>query len=267
MLVAQSNVLTPPLVFFFNWFRNLSLNGSLKATRLVSSVLFVSLLTVGYVGGGNNNNPSEVQFKTISAGRLHSLALSNDGKVYAAGHNNAGQLGLGDNNDTNTFKEVTSLNGKNIIAISAGYLHSLALSSDRKVYTAGYNVFGQLGLDDNNHRNTFKEVSSLNGKSITALFAGSFHSLALSNDGKIYATGWNKNGQLGLGDGADRNTFTEVAGQNGKTIIAISAGSFHSLALSNDGKIYATGWNKNGQLGLGDTTNRNTFTKVTVLDD
>jgi alpha-tubulin suppressor-like RCC1 family protein len=56
-------------------------------------------------------------------------------------------------------------------------------------------------------------------------------------------------------------------GEIKSNIIAISAGGNHSLALSKDGKVYATGRNKNGQLGLGDATDSNTFTEVSALSD
>jgi alpha-tubulin suppressor-like RCC1 family protein len=228
--------------------------------------LFVSLLIVG-CGGGGGDNPSEVQFKTIVAGSTHSFALSNDGKVYAAGWNEYYQLGLGDTTDRNVFTEVTSLSGKNIIALSAGIYHSLALSSNGKVYATGDNEYGQIGFGSDANKTSFTEVGSLSGKTITAIFAGGYHSLAIDNDGKVYATGLNEYGQLGLDDKTDRNVFTEVTSLNGKTITALSAGDLHSLALANDGKVYATGENHIGQLGLGDTTERNTSTEVGSLSN
>jgi alpha-tubulin suppressor-like RCC1 family protein len=204
----------------------------------------------------------------VAAGHYHSLALGSGGKVYAAGWNSGGQLGLGDAKYYNGFTEVSSLGGKNIIAITAGYAHSLVLGSDGKVYAAGDNSEGQLGLGDKNNRNIFTEVSSLGGKNIVAIYAGYTHSLALGDDGKVYAAGHNSEGQLGLGDsgyGTDRNSFTEVSSLNGKRIIAISAGIYHSLAIDSDGKVYATGWNLYGQLGFGDRNSRNTFGEVPSL--
>ncbi|MDR0747881.1 MAG: hypothetical protein LBE89_08370 [Helicobacteraceae bacterium] len=224
--------------------------------------MFVSLLIVG-CGGGGGDNPSEVQFKTISAGGFHSLALSNNGKVYAAGYNEYGQLGLGDNTNRNAFTEVASLSGKNITALSAGYEHSLALSNSGKVYATGWNNYGQLGLGDNTDRNAFTEVTDLSGKNIIALSAGIYRSLALSSNGKVYATGRNHYGQLGLGDNTNTNTFKEVTDLSG--ITAIFAGGNYSFAISNDGKVYATGRNNYGQLGLDNNDNKNTFTDVTSL--
>ena len=69
----------------------------------------------------------------------------------------------------------------------------------------------------------------------------------------------NKLGQLGLGDTTSRNTFTEVTGIAG-TISTVIGGLHHTYILATDNKLYDTGRNDHGQLGLGDTSNRNVFT-------
>jgi alpha-tubulin suppressor-like RCC1 family protein len=203
----------------------------------------------------------------IAADILHSLALSHEGKVYAVGENDRGQLGLGDNTNRNTFTEVPFLSDKNITTVAVGAFHSFALSHEGKIYVVGENDRGQLGLGDTYDRNVFTEVPSLSDKNITTVAAGAFHSLALSHEGKVYATGMNYNGQLGLGDNDDHNVFTEVPSLSDKNITAIIAGGLHSFALSHEGKVYATGTNYDGQLGLGDNTNRNTFTEIPFLSD
>jgi alpha-tubulin suppressor-like RCC1 family protein len=78
--------------------------------------------------------------------------------------------------------------------------------------------------------------------------------------------GSNGDGQLGLGDhgfGTDRNVPTLVDDVSG--VVAVAAGGFHSLALGRDGTVMACGRNDEGQLGLGDTAQRDTFTAVTDL--
>ncbi|MDR1614634.1 MAG: hypothetical protein LBS26_03590 [Campylobacteraceae bacterium] len=227
---------------------------------------------IGQFGLGDNtdrNSFTEVTsisgISAIAAGDLYSFALSNDGKVYATGDNHLGQLGLGDWTDRSNFTEVTFLSDKNITAIITGNAHSFALSNDSKVYATGFNEYGQLGLGGNANRDNFTEVTFLSDKNITAIVAGYYHSFALSNDGKVYATGYNDYGQLGLGDWIDRSNFTEVTFLSDKNITAIITGGAHSFALSNDGKVYAAGYNGPGQLGLGDTTDHIDFTEVTSI--
>jgi alpha-tubulin suppressor-like RCC1 family protein len=82
----------------------------------------------------------------------------------------------------------------------------------------------------------------------------------------VYTWGRNDEGQLGLGDhggGTNRNVPTEVPGVN--EVVAVAAGTFHSFALSRDGTVMACGNNGGGQLGLGDTDDRDTFTVVAGL--
>jgi alpha-tubulin suppressor-like RCC1 family protein len=204
----------------------------------------------------------------IAAGANHSLVLDSDGRVYAAGSNEHGQLGLDYRTNRNVFIEVSSLNGKTIVAIAAGFLRSFAIDSDGRVYGAGWNENAQAGLGDRNNRYVFTEVSSLSGKQIVAMSTGYNHSLALASDGKVYATGDNEYGQLGLGNANLFSEFTEVSSLSGKKIIAIEAGYNHSLALASDGKVYGAGSNGSGQLGLGDSgkgTERYVFTEVSSL--
>ncbi|MDR2153300.1 MAG: hypothetical protein LBO72_10825, partial [Helicobacteraceae bacterium] len=202
------------------------------------------------------------QIARVAAGAYHLLALGADGKVYGTGRNWHGELGLNDIESRNSFALVTSLEGKKIVAIAAGDFHSFALDSDGKLYAAGMNNRGKLGLGAPGERKAFTPVSSLSEKKIVAIAAGDNHSLAIGADGKVYAAGANRYGQLGLDDKEDRWTFTEVTSFEGKKIIAIAAGRNHSLALDANGRAYASGYNEYGQLGLGDKKNRDVFTPV-----
>ena len=92
------------------------------------------------------------------------------------------------------------------------------------------------------------------------------HSLILKNDGTLWGCGWNSYGQLGLGDTNNRNTFTQIT-TNTDDIKSVYCGWKHTLILENDGTLWGTGWNEKGQLGLGATTARTTFTQVTIHAD
>jgi hypothetical protein len=87
----------------------------------------------------------------------------------------------------------------------------------------------------------------------TALAVGGFHVLAIGSDGQLYTWGRNFEGELGLGtEGADQPPTQKVSLPPGVTAwMGIAAGYTHSLAIGNDGSLYAWGANDNGQLGIG----------------
>ncbi|MDR2100676.1 MAG: hypothetical protein LBP40_07625, partial [Campylobacteraceae bacterium] len=151
--------------------------------------------------------------------------------------------------------------GVKIVAVSAGNAHSLAISDNGTVYATGYNLYGRLGDGTTTQRTSFVPITSLSGVKIVAVSAGNAHSLAISDNGTVYATGYNYYGRLGLGlsNTANVYTFTEVSSLNDKNITAISAGNEHSLAISDESVVYATGYNYYGRLGQNGTTDKNIF--------
>ncbi len=233
----------------------------------------------GQLGNGNNssaNTPQEITTSgaligkfvtTVSSGNSHSLALASDGTVYAWGQNNYGQLGNG-NTGTNSNVPVavsTSgvLSGKIIVAIAAGYGFSLALASDGTVYAWGQNNYGQLGYSntgtDSNIPVAVTTTGSLSGKTVAAIDCGNYHVIVRASDNSLHTWGLNDKGQLGNGNmGTDSDVpvaITTSGALNGKTITAITAGSFCTYALASDGTVYASGRNIEGELGNGDNTN------------
>jgi len=184
--------------------------------------------------------------------------------------NACGQLGLGDTTYRNTFTAVPALpDGKVSKQVIAGCSHTMILAEDGTVFVCGDNSEVQLGLGDNTYRNTFTAVPALpDGKVAKQVIAGCVHTMILAEDGTVFACGWNDYGQLGLGDTTHRNTFTAVpALPDGKVAKRVVVGGHHTMILAEDGTVFACGYNNKGQLGLGDTTNRNTFTAVPALPD
>ena len=89
------------------------------------------------------------------------------------------------------------------------------------------------------------------------------HSLILKNDGTLWSCGLNNCGQLGLGDTTNRTTFSQIT-TSVDDVKEIYCGRNHTFILKNDDTLWGCGSNNYGQLGLGDTTNRTTFTKITT---
>ncbi|MDI1233789.1 MAG: T9SS type A sorting domain-containing protein [bacterium] len=211
--------------------------------------------TVWFWGDNNNISPKIInnltQIKAISCGADHSLVLKNDGTVWTWGANNLGQLGDSSKIDKSIPVKVYGLDS--IIAISGGNKYSLALKNDGTVFAWGDNSSGSLGDSTINNKIIPTKVNLLvNIKAISAGYGK--HSLALKNDGTVWAWGNNFYGQLGdsTKDKAGCLCKTSpVQVHNLSNIIAIEAVNENSVALKNDKSVWVWGVNINGQLGDG----------------
>ncbi len=208
--------------------------------------------------------PGLIDIIQISIGYNHSLALNIHNQVYSWGYNGNGQLGL-ENNINRNIPTLVSKMPKDIIQISAGSFHTLALTKNGKMYTFGSNNYGQLGFGDYVDINIPTLVMEA-PNNVIQISTGHNYSLCLTNDGHIYSFGINTLGQLGLGDYNIRNVPTLVLAVP-NNIVQISAGGDSSFALSNTGKVYAFGYNEEGQLGLGNYSNINIPTLITNLNN
>jgi gliding motility-associated-like protein len=164
------------------------------------------------------------------------------------------------------------MKGQNF-TISGSNTHSVALCQGGKVFAWGKNDVGQIGVNTSTipakytaaSYNTPQEVGGMS--EIFQIDAGSgSHTLALTCDGKVYAWGLNKDGQLGLGTNtlsefkptliskgaAPGNTMGQLTG-----VKYVSGGNDASYAILNNGKLLSWGLNDKGQLGNGTTTNSN----------
>jgi alpha-tubulin suppressor-like RCC1 family protein len=207
----------------------------------------------GKLSNGDSENRLSISRPVLIAQRVasvaarggHSLYITTDGKLYAMGKNYAGQLGDGSYAD----KARPVLIAEKVASVAAGGHHSLYITTDGKLYAMGYNDSGQLG-DGHRGKETFKATPVLIAEKVASVAAGRFHSLYITTDGKLYAMGWNSDGQLGdgtSGDKADKAKPVLIA----EKVASVAAGGHHSLYITTDGKLYAMGWNNFGQLGNG----------------
>lgn len=218
----------------------------------------------GMIGNGLTSNrnvpvvaymPADVEFTAISAGQSHTVALSSTGAAYAWGSNAMGQLGAPVELRAERPTAVTMPAGATFTSIEVGSYHNVALDADGAAYAWGGNGDGQLGDGSYTSRDAPVPVT-MNGETFRAVSAGGSHTAALTTSGEARAWGWNGDGQLGDGSGSSSTVPTAVAAPAATTFSAISAGSGHTLALTDAGTAYGWGYNPFGQVGDGSTTSQ-----------
>ena len=102
------------------------------------------------------------------------------------------------------------------------------------------------------------------GRTALAVAASPGHTCAVLDDHSVKCWGDNSFGQLGLGDTKNRGGKPNEMGEKlpavdlgpGRTALAVATGDAHTCALLEDHTVKCWGWNRSGQVGLGDTNNR-----------
>lgn len=139
---------------------------------------------------------------------------------------------------------------RSIKEVACGGNHSVFLLEDGEVYTCGVNTKGQLGHE--REGNKPEQIGALADQHIIHVACGESHSLALSDRGQLFSWGAGSDGQLGLMTTEDSVAVPRLIQKlNQQTILQVSCGNWHCLALAADGQFFTWGKNSHGQLGLG----------------
>lgn len=235
----------------------------------------------------------------LSSSRAHSIALTATGRVFTWGRQQEftgiGLLGQGTTADLTSTTAVeigvasggafvgTAGTADQIVQVSAGEAHSLALGRDGSVYSWGFNNSGAgaLGTGLTTHEGAPVDISAIGdlagtvGTSarIVQVSAGSNFSLAVGLDGAVYAWGIPFSGQLGngttSGDVLAPQRITGIAGsalptlaETSKRIVQVSARLSNGYALGLDSRVY--GWGAGGRVGDGTGTTRSLPVEITA---
>lgn len=209
--------------------------------------------------------------KQASLGLRHLSVVTEDGKVFVSGRGSKGQLGIL-NSSGSSFPEIHTLTQvpglDNIVSVSCGQHHTLALSHNGKVFVWGDNKFGQLGLDA-----TVQPVlrvpqelclSGIQGCP-TSVNAGWTHSVLRTDKGELMSWGRNTYGQLGNNSREKCDSWKPSVLQSSYLIKQFAIGSEHNLMLTESDEVISWGWNEHGNCGTG--TQENVLRPSQVLID
>nr|KAF6431655.1 hypothetical protein HJG63_008161 [Rousettus aegyptiacus] len=154
------------------------------------------LNTKGQLGHEREGNKPE-QIGALADQNIVHVAC---GAVFGWGMNNAGQLGLSDEEDRESPCHVKLLRTQKVVYISCGEEHTAVLTKSGGVFTFGAGSCGQLGHDSMNDEVNPRRVLELMGSEVTQIACGRQHTLAfVPSSGLIYAFGCGARGQLGTG--------------------------------------------------------------------
>mgnify|MGYP006268195753 CR=1 FL=1 len=203
---------------------------------------------------------SLVNWKTVAAGQVHTMAIRNDGTLWGWGDNASGELGVGNTAGRSSPTQVGSLTTWS--KISAGRLVTMAIKTDGTLWGWGYNGNGQLGVSNlNAYSSPIQIGTDYNWKEVNCQ-GYDYSTFAIKNDGTLWAWGGNTYGELGLGNITHRSSPVQVGSlTNWKQI----SSDISTAAVKTDGTLWTWGHNLNGALGLKDSAHRSSPVQVGSL--
>ena len=238
----------------------------------------------GQLGNGTTENiyyPIKIMEDVIyiSAGTWHSVAIKSDGSLWGWGIWVGGSgfrptpIQIMENVSAVSAEErlIIRTDGSlwrantwwtefvhimdDVVAISSGFMYSMAIRTDGSLWAWGDNGAGQLGDGTTEDRDIPVKIMD----DVVAVSAGMDFTMAIRSDGSLWAWGSNHFGQFGNGTNEDSLIPTKVM----EDVIAVSTGGIsfemsfisppiHTIALKSDGTLWA--WGETVNTGWGDET-------------
>ena len=222
------------------------------------------------VGGG-------LTFAVVSAGFQYTCGVTTAGAAYCWGYNPVGELGDGQTSGPQlcsgqpcSTTPVAVLGRLTFAAVSAGYGHTCGVTTAGGAYCWGINYWGQLGDGDTTRRTSPIAVGG--GLTFATVSAAYFHTCGITIAGAAYCWGVNGTGQLGNGTTTAPQTclgapcsMSPAAVVGGLTFATVSAGVYHTCAITTSGAAYCWGYNGGGALGDGTWADTKQTSPVAVV--
>ncbi|TMW64594.1 hypothetical protein Poli38472_011474 [Pythium oligandrum] len=197
------------------------------------------------------NTTARSSVAQVSCGREHTLTVLQNGDVYGFGWAEAGRLGTGESGSVFLPTKVEAL--RDIQAVACGREHSLALNTSGQVFAFGAGFGGRIGNGKEEDEELPVHIEALSSEIVVAIDAGECHSCAVTQDGKMFTWGFGSSGALGTGSRENELVPKKIEGpwkdNDGEWVTSAACGSYHTLARTNQGRLYGWGDAAAGQLG------------------
>ncbi|XP_060197497.1 uncharacterized protein LOC132626594 isoform X2 [Lycium barbarum] len=181
--------------------------------------------------------------KAVAAAKHHTVIATEAGEVFTWGSNREGQLGYTSVDTQPTPRRVSSLRSK-VVAVAAANKHTAVVSDLGEVFTWGCNKEGQLGYGTSNSASNYapRVVEYLKGKSFVGVAAAKYHTIVLGSDGEVFTWGHRlvtpKRVVIGRSLKKMGNIPLKFHRKERLHVVAIAAGTTHSMALTEDGTLF-----------------------------
>ena len=197
------------------------------------------------VSGGTN-------WRLVSCGAYHNLAIKTDGTLWTWGNNNSGQLGDGASITNRSSPIQTVSGGTNWKQVAGGFEYSAAIKTNGALWLWGNNNFGQLGNNASGTNQSSPVQTVAAGTNWKLVACGRYHTTAIKTDGTLWTWGGAGTpfnvGQLGDNTTVNKSSPVQtIAGGTNWKLVA--CGNFHTTAIKTDGTLWLWGENQWGHLG------------------
>jgi alpha-tubulin suppressor-like RCC1 family protein len=200
-------------------------------------------------------------WQKVSKGLNYTIAIKDDGSLWAWGSNLGYTLGDGTNANKNAPIQIST--GTDWQEVASGQFFNLAIKTNGTLWGWGDNQYGQLG----DGTTVIKSVPTQIGTATNwiKIATGSSFSIGIKNNGTLWTWGNNQFGQLGNGTLANSTTPMQIGSDTNWSVL--SAGFYHTLAIKTNGTLWSWGRNSNGELGDGTTSNKISPTQIGTNND
>lgn len=184
----------------------------------------------------------------VSLGSVSAAAVKTNGTLWTWGFNNQGR------NGNNSIADVCSpvqtvAGGNDWRCVLTNVNFTAAIKTDGTLWTWGYNLNGQLGINNTINRSSPGQTIS-GGNNWTRISLGCNHMVSIKSDGTLWTWGLNSSGQLGDNTNISKSSPVQtISGGSDWSTLGKMTETSSSAAIKTNGSLWLWGSSANWILG------------------